>query len=376
MMKKRIIAVILILVMASSFTGCIFGSRQREELSPTGNDPAQTEPAQNPDGTPAENSFDPVQNGEEGDPANPNSEGGKTVEEMIAEKNQVDPEISDGGVWYGKKKDVSAYLIIGVDQAGEAPTSDSRSGGGQCDVLDLVVIDDAAKSYSILQINRDTITGVDITDWDGEVVANIDQQISFAHAYSNGSASSCENVVRAVSRLLGGIDIDGYCSLRYSAIPALNDAIGGVSVKIEDDFSKSDPTLVQGETVELHGEHALHYVRGRMNVGDGSNTSRMRRQRTYIAAFEAKLKQEMKGNGAIIGNLYNAAQPYMVTNLSSGTITTLANKAATYYNSGTVSPSGRYETVTYSTGATHTAFYPDADSLKGLILQLFYTKAS
>ena len=374
MMKKRIIAVILILVMAISFTGCIFGSRQREELSPTGHDPAQTAPSQNSDGTPA--NGDPTQPGEEGDPANPNSEGGKTVEEMIAEKNKVEPEISDGDVWYGKKKDVSTYLIIGVDQTGEAPTSGSRSGGGQCDVLDLVVIDEAAKSYTILQINRDTITGVDITDWDGEVVANVDQQISFAHAYSNGSASSCENVVRAVSRLLGGIDIDGYCSLRYSAIPSLNDAIGGVTVKIEDDFSKYDPTLVQGETVELHGEHALHYVRGRMSVGDGSNTSRMRRQRTYIAAFEAKVRQEIKGNGAVISNLYNAAQPYMVTNLSSGTITTLANKAATYYNNGTVSPSGRYESVTYSTGARHTAFYPDADSLKDLVLRLFYTKAS
>lgn len=374
-MKKRIIAIILIIVMAFCFTGCIFDNRQREDVDPSQNDAAQTDPAQNPDGTPSNN--DTTQSGEGSSAEAPGSEGGKTVEEMIAEKNQVEPELNDGGVWYGKKKNVSTYLVIGVDQAGEAPAAGSMQGGGQCDVLDVVVIDDAARTYSILQINRDTIATVDITDWDGDVVANIDQQISFAHAYSNGSASSCENVVRAVSRLLGGIEINGYCSLRYSAIPSLNDTLGGVTVKIEDDFSKSDPTLIQGETVELHGEHALHYVRGRMKVGDGSNASRMRRQRTYVAAFETKLKQEINGgNGAIIGNLYNAAQPYMVTNLSGGTITTLANKAATYYNSGTVSPSGRYESVSYSTGATHTAFYPDVDSLKELVLQLFYTKAS
>ena len=365
MNRKRFIAFILIAVMAISFTGCVFGEREAEIIDPASDNAAQASD------DPAQTSEDPAQLSEDA-----NSEGGKTVEEMIAEKNQVDQELNEDGVWYGKKKNVSSYLIIGVDQGGEAPSASSTSGGGQCDVLDLVVIDDAAKSYSILQINRDTITGVDITDWDGEVVANIDQQISFAHAYSNGSASSCENVVRAVSRLLGGIEINGYVSLRYSAIPSLNDTLGGVTVKIEDDFSRYDPTLVQGETVELHGDQALHYVRGRMSVGDGSNTSRMRRQRTYISAFEAKLKQEMKGNGAIISNLYNAAQPYMVTNLSSGTITTLANKAATYYNSGTVSLSGRYETVTYSTGATHAAFYPDIDSLKGIVLQLFYAKAS
>ena len=188
--------------------------------------------------------------------------------------------------------------------------------------------------------------------------------------------SSCENVARAVSRLLGGIDISGYVALRYSAVPAMNDAIGGVSVKIEDDFSLMDPTLVQGETVLLNGEQAIHFVRGRTNVGDGTNVSRMRRQRTYIAAFESKVRSEIRSNSAIINNLYNAASPYMVTNLSGGTVTTLANKAATYYNKGTLTMSGKYESVTYSTGATHTAFYPDAESLRNIVLQLFYTKAS
>ena len=363
MIRKRLIAIILITVMACCFTGCVFGKRQAENAEPIPENAGQT-------------SDDPAQAGEIADPEGADPEGGKTVEEMIAEKNQVDQELNEDGVWYGKKKNVSAYLIIGVDQGGEAPIASSTSGGGQCDVLDLVVIDDTAKTYGILQINRDTITGVDITDWDGDVVASIDQQISFAHAYSNGSASSCENVVRAVSRLLGGIEVNGYCSLRYSAIPSLNDALGGVRVKIEDDFSRYDATLVQGETVELNGEQALHYVRGRTNVGDGSNASRMRRQRTYISAFEARLREEMKGNGAIISSLYNAAQPYLVTNLSSGTITTLATKATTYYNMGTMTPSGRYETVTYSTGATHTAFYPDVDSLKDIVLRLFYAKAS
>ena len=38
--------------------------------------------------------------------------------------------------------------------------------------------------------------------------------------------------------------------------------------------------------------------------------------------------------------------------------------------------SGKYESVTYSTGATNTAFYPDAESLRNIVLQLFYTKAS
>ena len=104
-MKKRIIAIILIIVMAFCFTGCIFDNRQREDVDPSQNDAAQTDPAQNPDGTPSNN--DTTQSGEGSSAEAPGSEGGKTVEEMIAEKNQVEPELNDGGVWYGKKKNVS-----------------------------------------------------------------------------------------------------------------------------------------------------------------------------------------------------------------------------------------------------------------------------
>ena len=79
----------------------------------------------------------------------------------------------------------------------------------------------------------------------------------------------------------------------------LSDSQAGALMKAL--FSYAD----DGMEPDFKGDQALHYVRGRMSVGDGSNTARMRRQRTYIAAFEAKVRQEMKGNGAIIGNLYN-----------------------------------------------------------------------
>ena len=46
-------------------------------------------------------------------------------------------------------------------------------------------------------------------------------------------------------------------------------------------FSQSDSSLKMGETVTLTDDQALHYVHDRMNVGDGTNVCRMRRQKEY-----------------------------------------------------------------------------------------------
>ena len=47
-----------------------------------------------------------------------------------------------------------------------------------------------------------------------------------------------ENTVDAVSTLLGGHKIDGFAMVNMSAIEVVNDMVGGVTVTIEDDFSR------------------------------------------------------------------------------------------------------------------------------------------
>ncbi len=303
------------------------------------------------------------------------SGGIKTVEEMIAEKNQLEAEVASDGVAYARKKNVHSYLFMGIDEAGYAPTTATEfRNSGQCDTILPYVVDDDAKKYTILQINRDTMVTVDILNYYGDIISQTTQQLEFAHSYGNGFKASGENVARAVSRLLGGVEIDGWIALQFGAIPPVNDTLGGVKVKIEDDFSNDDPTLIQGETVELVGEHAMKYLRGRMKVGDGTNTSRMHRQMIYLAAFTKRLREELKaGNSNIINQLYNAASPYMVSDMSMGSITNVAVRCAGYSQGSTKTLSGTNQVVTYKNGVTMDEYTVDPASLDAAVLDLYYT---
>lgn len=173
------------------------------------------------------------------------------------------------GVRCTPKKNIKTYLFMGLDAQGEAEASEEYDGTGQCDTLQLLVIDETNNTYTRLPINRDTMTDVNSLDDDGTYLATTYMQISLAHATGDGMEMSCENTADAVSGLLYDQPIDGYASLNMDSIEVLNHLVGGVTVTIEDDFSKEDPTLRMGETVTLTDEQAMHYVRGRMNVGDG-----------------------------------------------------------------------------------------------------------
>ena len=59
--------------------------------------------------------------------------------------------------------------------------------------------------------------------------------------------ASCENTLNAVENLLEGADIEYYVAMNMDAIGILNDALGGVTVTLEDDFTAADPTHAAGE---------------------------------------------------------------------------------------------------------------------------------
>ena len=326
---------------------------------------------------PSEEPVAEVESVEKEVPAKPENEldgieSGKTVEEMIAEKNAVTPELTVEGSNYGRKKSVSSYLIMGIDEGGVVPATDEIVNGGQCDVILLVVVDEAAGKYTKVQLDRDMMVDMDICDYYGDPISTTNQQLAFAHSYGNGTAASCENVVRCVSHLFGDVEINGYLSVRYDGIPAANDTLGGVCVKIEDDFSKVDETLVMGETVELTGDHTLNYIRARMSVGDGTNAERMRRHRTYVSAFASRFRESLHSNSGIVNDLYNAVSPYMVTNMSSGKLTDLALMCDGFTDCGIVTLNGIATTKTYKNGNDYAEFYADESALQNLIRDLYY----
>lgn len=154
--------------------------------------------------------------------------------------------------------------------------------------------------------------------------------------------------------------------MNMDAVGLLTDLVGGVELTITSDFSAIDPSLVQGETVTLHGDKALTYVRSRHNIDDETNIARMVRQRQFLAALEEKLKQQ---DSQFAAKVYDALHDYMVTDIGSKTASKIGEKLKQYKELELLTIAG--ENIIED---EHWAYHLDENSLQKTILQLFYQK--
>lgn len=274
------------------------------------------------------------------------------------------------GVTCIPRQNLRTYLFIGVDAGGEE--TEEYAVGGMCDVLRLVVVDETHNTYTQLPINRATLTNVHTYDKDGKDYGTSYIQIAYAHATAgvNGGPRSCENVVQSVSDLLMGQKIDNYVSLDMEGISVLNHLADGVTVTIEDDFSREDPSLVMGETITLSDEQAEHFVRGRMSVGDGTNENRMHRQDVFIEGLKTRLQEKTKADGNFAMEMYDTLQDVMVTNMNKKEFGRIVNALLKYDIAGE-------RTISGTLGEDDLGFVtlePDQDSLADTVIDLFYTR--
>lgn len=272
--------------------------------------------------------------------------------------------IEKDGVRYRPKTRIMTYLFMGIDTR----TKESEAGTGQCDWINLVVVDQNEDTYAVIPINRNTITDVKSLEDDGTYIATSKIQIALAHAMGDGGTISCENTADAVSNLLGGQKIDNYAALTMDAIKVINHMAGGVTVTIEDDFSKFDPAMKVGETITLTDEQAELFVHERMNVGDGTNEARMRRQEQYLTGLSTQLSKKFKEDESYAMEVYDALQEYMVTNLTGNDYSRFAKAMLENEYLGRMEIEGEIseDYLEYS------EFIPDQDSIDELLLQLFY----
>lgn len=267
--------------------------------------------------------------------------------------------------------DIKTYLFIGEDARGVKQRKTEADGTGQSDVLELLVLDTKNNTYHTLPINRDTITDVKSLDDDGSYLATTKTQIALAHANGDGMELSCENTVDAVSNMLYGIQIEGYLCLNMDSIKVLNHLAGGVTVTIEDDFSQSDKSLVKGKTVTLTDDQAMHYVHDRMNVGDGTNICRMRRQKAYISALTPIYEEKLKADSGFINDFYNELSDYMVTDMSVGEMGNVANMILNSEDKGELSIKG---TNAVAKDDGYNEFTMDETSRGDVAMELFFNK--
>ena len=270
------------------------------------------------------------------------------------------------GVEYFPRQDVTVMLVLGIDQYGPVESSNYYRNHGSADSVMLLVFDETNKDCSVLYLNRDTMLDMDVLGVRGEYAGTTYGQLALAHTYGTGLEDSCENVKNTLMNFMHGLTVDYYVAMNMDAIPILNDAVGGVTVNVTDDFSKVNPTITMGE-LTLQGDQVVDYVRTRKDVGDQKNVTRMQRQKEYVDGFLKALMEKEQENIEFAVNLYEQVAPYIVTDCSVNTLSGMLDRYAEFTLKEVVTPAG--ENIIED---GHYAFYVDQKELDALILKLFY----
>lgn len=273
------------------------------------------------------------------------------------------------GVEYVKNEDVESFLILGLDKFEDAINNDSYNNDQRADFLMLLVFDNSEKKFTAVHLNRDTMVNMNVLGVAGQKIGTVNKQLALAHTYGNGRDVSCRNTADAVSELLNGVKVNHYLSITMDAVPILNDLLGGVEVTVLDDFSGIDDTLIKGETVTLHGNHALTYVRERYGLEDSSNSTRMVRQRQYMTAVYDKAMLEIENDDNFVIEASSKLADYIVSDRSVNQLQEIAKKLSQYKFTEIETLEG--ESVVKD-GLME--FRPDADSIDKIVFELFYKK--
>ena len=270
------------------------------------------------------------------------------------------------GTQYFPRQDITVVMILGIDQYGPMESSNYYRNQGTADSIMLLIFDEAQQNASVLCLNRDTMVDMDVLGVRGEYAGTTYGQLALAYTYGSGLEDSCTNMKNTLMKFLPGLSVDYYVAMNMDAIPILNDAVGGVTVTVKDDFSKINPDITLGE-LTLQGDQVLDYVRTRKDVGDQKNLSRMERQKEYVAGFLQALLETEQQNGDLVLQIYDQVKPYMVTDCSSANLNRMLDEFEGFTLKQIVTPAGENRVA-----EGHYQFFTDEAELDKLVLELFY----
>lgn len=193
---------------------------------------------------------------------------------------------------------------ITVDEAGSYQPltvllmgSDSRSGkdnrgygsaaefgGARSDTTILLHVSADRKSAIAVSIPRDTLITLPKCKIDGKTVGGYEGKFNAAFDIAGPGCT-----IKAVEEM-SGLNIDNFMMVDFGGFKRIVDAIGGVEICLKEDVNddKSGLNLTKGKHT-VKGEEALAFVRARKTLGDGSDTSRIRRQQAFISSLTRKV---------------------------------------------------------------------------------------
>lgn len=270
--------------------------------------------------------------------------------------------------YYKYNNKIKNYLILGIDKDAYVEVTDSSS-GGQSDAMFLLVVNDADKTISVVSINRNSMTDVDVYGDSGTILRTVEAQICTQHGFGDGKHLSCKRTADTVSRLFYNLPISGYLSMQMGAIPVMNDAIGGVTLEVLQDvvYESKGVNLKAGDIVTLDGDEAYAYLRARELNEFDSATDRLKRQEQYISCFVEQMEAYTSGSTTKALDIYESISDYIVTNID---IASLFLQLEDYeYSEQKYSVPGETRM-----GEVFEEYHVDDDALYDMIIELFYVE--
>ena len=275
----------------------------------------------------------------------------------------------EGDTLHYRENEITNYLIIGVDKEDVTQVTGHQQ-GGQADFLVILSIDRISRSITPVMLDRDAMVEMQTYGVFGDPSGTRVMQLCLAQAYSGVNTTGSVNTVQTVEKMLHGVKIDHYIVLDMTAIPLINDAIGGVEVTLYDDFSAFDPAMTRGATLRLMGDQAEFFVRGRMTIADGSNASRMARQQQYLSGLLTQFRRSVRGDQRKLNEVLDSAKGHMSSDASNDTLLHDVNAYDNYEWNSLRILSGVHAVDEYG----FAEFWVDEAALRRLVADIWFKK--
>ena len=242
-------------------------------------------------------------------------------------------------------EDAFSVYISGID------TSGSISNVSRSDVNMVMTVNPKTKKILLTSIPRDYHVPL----------ASFGAYDKLTHSGIYG----VDETVATVENLLDN-DIHYYVKVNFTTVTKLVDALGGITVYSEYDFSAGGHSFSVGENY-LDGAAALAFARERYSFSSGDN-QRVRNQQAVISGIIRKVT----GSSAILtqyNSLLAALEDNLETNLSAKEITSLVKMQLSDMSSWNIEQqsltgSGNYTTVYSMPSTTVYVMEPDQSSVE------------
>lgn len=208
-------------------------------------------------------------------------------------------------------KDPFIVYLSGNDTYGELDED------GRSDTNILAVVNPTSNDVLLLSTPRDSYLAL-YADYDFDVTDGFSgdgcyDKLTHAGNYGLGvSIGSLEN--------LYNIDCDFYVRMNFTGFVEIVDALGGVTIENETEFTSRYGYYFPAGTLDLDGEYTLHYVRERYSFATGD----MQRGKNQMKVIKALIQKALSPSVlAGYSDILASVEDNFETNLSQGNISAL-----------------------------------------------------